>query len=311
MNKEQLLNLLKKFTPSANLPSKIDFEVCGDCLIIKVSEEGVVANMQNDESAFEGWTIVIKAALPEIKRVILDWWEPKYKPEEEAKQKAHYNRFVMRAANFKKGYEWFDVADTRQMEVETMQKLLDSKTLVVNFPQNAIGPVTDKEKKPEAYLERELVKLWSKTIPITDEQLPVGLFVSGVVSKANTLTPRGASQIDLWQLYDNTMHVYELKVDRNERIGIISELMFYVCTIQHIVNGLIKYPDFTKEKPIRHYQDFARAAVNGEIQAVIGYFTAPKLHPLIESLKNTIKEILDDNTFGIEFKYKDISTLTL
>lgn len=311
MNNEQLLKLLKKITPSAKLTSLIDFEVCDDCLTMKVSEEGVVANMQEDESAFEGWAIVIKAAFPEIKKVILDWMSPKFNPSEEAKQQAHYNRFMMRAANFKKAYGWFDVAEQRQMEVEDMQNLLDSETLVVNFPQNAIGPVTNKQKKSEAFLERELVKLWSLTVPITDEQLPVGLFVSGAVSKANTLTPRGASQIDLWQLHDKTMHVYELKVNENKHIGIISELMFYVCTIQHIVNGLIKYPDFTKEKPIRHYQDFARAVADGEIQAVIGYFTTPKLHPLIESLKSPIKDILDDNTFGIEFKYKDISNLTV
>lgn len=311
MNKEQLQSILKKITPYAKLPSQIDFDVNDRCLVMKVSENGVVANMQEDKSAFEGWAIVVKAVMPEINRVILDWMSPKYNPNQENAQRAHYNRFVMRVANFKKGYEWFDVADLRKMEVEAMQSLLDSKTIVVNFPKKTIDPVNNKEKKPEAYLERELVKLWSKIIPITDEQLPVGLFTSGVISKKNTLTPRGASQIDLWQLDDKTMHIYELKVEGNESIGIISELMFYVCTIQNIVNGMINYPDLTKEKSLRHFKEFAVAVATQGVNAVVGYFTAPKLHPLMMSdqLYNPILDILNDNTFGIEFKHKDISNL--
>lgn len=307
MDKEKLQSLLKEITPSAKLPSRMDFEVSDANLFIKISEKGVIANMQEDSSAFEGWAVVIKAALPEIKRVILNWKDPKYNPQKENAQKAHYNRFLMRVANFRRGYVWFDVDDHRKAEVDKMQNLLDSQTLVVNFPKSQIRPVTDKEKKREACLERMLVERWSKKYLITDEQLPVGLFISGEVSKVNTLTPRGASQIDLWQLYDRTMHIYELKVEGNETIGIISELMFYVCTTRHIVNGLIKYPDLTKAKLYRHLKDFASAVKNKEIDRVVGYFTAAKFHPLIEKQRDAIKNILNDNTLGIVFDYKVIS----
>lgn len=312
MNKDQLRNFLRGITSSAKLPSQIDFEVSGDCLFIKVSERGVVANMQEDKSAFEGWAVVIKAAYPKVKRVILDWMDPLYNPQKENAQKAHYNRFVMRVANFKKGYVWFDVAEDRKAEVDIMQNLLNSKTLVVNFPKCQPRPV-DKEKKPEAYLERELVKQWRKKVPITDEQLPVGLFCSGVVCKGNTLTPRGASQIDLWQLYNNIMHIFELKVRGNESIGIISELMFYVCTVNNIVEGFIKYPDLTGVKSYRHFKDFATAVKNREVKAVKGYFTSVKFHPLIESnqLKDSIIAILNDNKFGIVFEYRNLSDLKI
>lgn len=313
MKKQQLLNALKRITPSAKLPSQIDFELSNDCLYINISERGVVANMQEDKSAFEGWSIVIKAAIPTIKRVILDWSNPMYLKGKESTQKAHHNRFVMRAANFRKAYEWFGVAEQRKTEVDNIQNLLESKTLVVNFPQKPIRPLVDKEKDPEAYLERKLVELWSKTIPITDEQLPVGIFMNNIVSIPSTLTPGRKSQIDLWQLYEKTMHIYELKVRGNESIGIISELMFYACTMQNIVNGLIKYPDLTKEKPLRHIKDFADAVTNNEIDVVKGYFTATKFHPLIESqqMKQPIKDILNDNTFGIEFDYMDTSNIML
>lgn len=305
MDKEQLLNLLKlrTKTPSAKLPSQIEFETLEDCLCITL-KEGVVANMQENSSAFEGWAVVIKATLPEIKRVLLDWKDPKYNPKEENAQKAHYNRFLMRVASFKRGYAWFDVKNYRKVEIDEMQNLLDSKTLVVNFPEKR---QSDEGNKSEADLERKLVKLWREEVPITDEQLPVGIFTSGEVTTANTLTPGGASQIDLWQLYDKTMHIYELKTESNKSVGIISELMFYVCTIRNIVDGLIKYPDLTKAEPYRQFKDFANAVRNKEIDRVIGYFTAAKFHPLIEKQRDAIKNILNDNTLGIVFDYKDIS----
>ena len=170
----------------------------------------------------------------------------------------------------------------------------------------------DPNKKPEAVLERKLVELWEKTCPVTDEQLPVGLFRNGKVSKENTLTPRGASQIDLWQLDNDTMRIYELKVKGNEAIGIISELMFYVCTIKNIVDGLIKYPDVSNVKSYRHFKDFVNAVTNKDIKSVIGYFTAPRLHPLLESpmLNDTILEILNANSFDIRFEIYNISHLT-
>ncbi|MDE6384292.1 MAG: hypothetical protein K2K79_08110 [Paramuribaculum sp.] len=307
MDKDQISNLLKEITPSAKLPSHMEFEVSGDCLFITVSERGVVGNMQEDRSAFEGWAVVIKAAYTKVNKVILDWKDPLYNPEKKNAETKHYNRFVMRVANFRKGYSWFDVADHRKNEVDAMQNRLQNEPLFVNYPKTPLKQYVDKEKKPEAFRERELVKSWSKSGIITDEQLPVGIFDKEVCID-NTLTPRGASQIDLWQLYDNTMHVYELKVRGNESIGIISELMFYACTIQNIVDGLIKYPDLTKAKPYRHFKDFANAVQNRSINTVKGYFTSSKFHPLIEShlLKNTIIDILNANTFGIVFEYKYI-----
>lgn len=313
MNKDQILNLLQNVTHSAKLPSQISFEILEGSLVINVSEKGVIANMQEDSSAFEGWAVVIKAAIPQIKRVVLDWSDPKYTPDKKNAQMAHYNRFLMRAANFRRGYAWFEVTQSRKEEVDKVQSLLDSKTLVVNFPKSSCRPIIDKEKKPEAYLERQLVKLWSNPKSVTDEQLPVGIFKCGVVSKENTLTPRGASQIDLWQLYNNIMHIYELKVKGNESIGIISELMFYVCTIRNIIDGLIYYPDVSKAKDFRHFKEFVSAVNNHDIDKVVGYFTAPKYHPLMEApqLKDKIKRILNENALGVSFEYKRISNIDL
>lgn len=309
MNKESILKHLKNIVHSAMLPSQVSFETNNNCLFIKLSGTGVIANMQTDSSAFEGWAVVLKAALPNIKEVYLDWEDPMFNTTKKNAQKAHYNRFLMRVANFKKAYTWFNIEKPkRRGEVSNMQALLDRKSIVINYPKSPCSAVTNESKKPEAVLERKLVKLWEKDFPITDEQLPVGLFEEKV-SKKTTLTPRGASQIDLWQLNDNIVRIYELKVQGNESIGIISELMFYVCTIKHIIDGYIKYPDISKAKSYRHFENFANAVTNKQIRKVRGYFTAPKFHPLLERLENSIKKILNDNTFDISFEFKNISDL--
>ncbi|MBD5239422.1 MAG: hypothetical protein HDS64_06590 [Bacteroidales bacterium] len=307
-DKESILKTLQAIIPSAKLPSRMDFEISKGCLNIRMAESGVISNMQEDNSAFEGWAVVIKAAIPEVKTVVLDWLGPMYHPDKINRQKAHYNRFLMRVANFKKGYSWFEVTEGHRSEVAEMQDLLNSKSIVVNFPKTPCKEDIDPTKKPEAYLERELVKRWRSSRPITDEQLPAGLF-KGIVKTEATITPRGASQIDLWQLYDHTMHIYELKKEGNESIGIISELMFYVCTIRNIIDGFISYPDISKEKDFRSFMAFAIAVKNKELRNVTGYFTAPKLHSLIESpqLKSAIKGLLNDNKLGISFDYKNIS----
>lgn len=312
MNYKQILEYLRTILPSAKLPTRICFETVGDCLFIKLGGRGVVANMQTDESAFEGWAVILKSALPNIQKIILDWDSPIFIADKKNAQQAHYNRFIMRVSNFILAYSWFNVTKEKLSEVNRMRELLESKTIVVNFPQRSCNIVKDPAKKPEAVLERKLVELWKKDCPITDEQLPVGLFCKERVSKENTLTPRGASQIDLWQLENDTMRIYELKVKGNESIGIISELMFYVCTIKNIVDGLIRYPDVSNVKSHRHFKDFANAVANKGIRSIIGYFTAPRMHPLLESprLKDAILEILNVNSFGVRFEFYNISHLT-
>lgn len=303
MNKSQILKSLRTLVPSAKLPSEIDFNVKGETLYLKINGKGVVKNMQNDSSAFEGWIVTIKAAIQDIASVVLDWEEPRY---ENNAQKAHYNRFLMRVAGFKRGYSWFDVAQKRRSEVDDMAKLVDGRTLVVNYPKQECGKVSNPERNTEAVLERELVERWSRDGIIVDEQLPVGLFRNGKVAEANALTPRHASKIDLWMLDNDTIRIYELKARGNESVGIVSELMFYICTVKYMADGSIAYPDITEAKDHRHFKELADAIADKRIKHIIGYFTAPGFHPLIETKNRSILEILNDNRLGIGFDFKYI-----
>ena len=73
------------------------------------------------------------------------------------------------------------------------------------------------------------------------QQLPTGLFKKQV-SEATAITPGSNSCIDLWEFHDGEFRIYELKIDSNQGIGILSELMFYVNVMNDLKNGIIKYP---------------------------------------------------------------------
>ena len=55
MDKGEILAVIKKKVYYAELPSKMDVSVMDDTLHIIIDADGVLQNMQNDASAFEGW----------------------------------------------------------------------------------------------------------------------------------------------------------------------------------------------------------------------------------------------------------------
>ena len=70
MDKSEILSAIKKKVYYAELPSKIDVSVKDDTLYIIIDADGVLQNMQNDASAFEGWVFCIKSFIPTITHVI-------------------------------------------------------------------------------------------------------------------------------------------------------------------------------------------------------------------------------------------------
>ena len=65
-------------------------------------------NMQEDESAFESWALVLKYySKDKIETVIIDWEDI---PAKEKDGTYHYNRFVYRLAKFSQSYDWVELA---------------------------------------------------------------------------------------------------------------------------------------------------------------------------------------------------------
>ena len=66
MNKNEILKSIKKEVYYAELPSKMDVSIDNHILHITMDAEGVLQNMQNDASSFEGWIFCLKAFFPNI-----------------------------------------------------------------------------------------------------------------------------------------------------------------------------------------------------------------------------------------------------
>jgi hypothetical protein len=69
-----------------------------------------------------------------------------------------------------------------------------------------------------------------------------------------------------------------LKADSNEKVGIISELYFYVCVLQMVQKQIFKHENCLGEN--KHLLEIPTT------KKIKAYFLAPTLHPLID------KEIL-------------------
>jgi len=306
MEKKEILSELRKVTGnnSIKFPSQIDFSLNKSILTIHVLSNGVRDNMQTDGSAFEGWAICILSYLPYIEKVILKWDKPLYSDNIDEKkreiiqqrQKLHYNRFIMRVFFFSKYYDWFEIDKANMSELDAFQRNYSNSDLYVNYPKSESKEMVSengKINKGEAKLERQLVDEMKKGIPITNHQLPVGIF-KNKVKTGNSLTPRGASQIDIWQLDENVLRLFELKDKKNKGVGIISELMFYANIMNELVNGNINYPpSIEKDKDIRNIKTLYAAIKNKTITKIEAVFLAFSLHPLISSNVEKILEIIN------------------
>lgn len=308
MEKKLILDEIIKKTDNKNIrfPSQMDFRIEGNRLMVSINAKGVTANMQTDGSAFEGWIICIMAWLSdEVKEVVLAWDIPSF-GEDGKNQKLHYNRFVFRAMMFEEVFSWVTIAPANRDEIRRIRKVLPF--LVVNYPKSKSKEKVSESKemhKGEAILERLLVGIMKELVPITDHQLPVGLFMQTVKSE-HAITPRGASQIDIWQLDHGIMRIFELKDEDNNSVGIISELMFYVYVMCLLVKGTIKYPDSlaTVRNNYRHINDLYLAIASGEVKNIEAVFLNFRFHPLIEVKKGDIIRIINDEMKKIQVRFK-------
>ena len=131
-----------------------------------------------------------------------------------------------------------------------------------------------------------------------NQQLPVGIF-KGNIGKNNCVMPRGKSQIDIWDVQENTLFVFELKKKRNIMVGIISELMFYVNIMNEIKYDRIKYPNEASKSTYRDFDKLYNAFHNRAIKRIEGIFLTDQLHPLLSenviNLMNDSHLLRDEN----------------
>ncbi len=290
MRKQEILKLLRSKIKRVNFPKDIDFNINSEKkeLVITMTRNGICSNMQTDAAAFEGWAICLKAWLPEyIEKVIVSG--KSFSPSKNEKE--HYNRFLYRLKKFEEMYIWA-CSDGFKDDIIKFDKL----HLVINVPND------DAEKKAshkEAQLERAFLAENKAFCDVINQQLPVHLF-NEEISKGKSVTP--SSFLDIWSIKYNTLNIYELKQKTNKKVGIISELMFYVNVMVDVMKGKIKIPESSSYRSFGKLYDFYKTK---KCKYINGYMLADALHPLIEGRKSDILNIYLSNKY-VRYFHKPI-----
>ena len=127
-------------------------------------------------------------------------------------------------------------------------------------------------RKREALCEAQLCEERQHARPLglhrLYRQLPIGVF-EGKVSTTTAWTPGGSARADLWGVgLDGAFHLFELKVGKNIKVGILPELFAYAWILAMVRSGQI----------------LARGPAAEALRAaprLHAWTLAPELHPLL------------------------------
>ena len=260
-------------------------------------------NMQDSGVCFEGWSVIIKTYC-DYDKIILDVKNVKglYERWKEeinglGAKNGHVGRFFYRALRFSEQYEWFELSQELETEVNLFKNnMLEKKILKNNIPKGKAGKSTA-EEKAENDIEDQLAKedtlykaLWNQEGLKFDKndavyrQLPVGLFEDEVKTK-NTVFIGGKSAIDLWTCHDDTLYLIELKYN-NKMVGIITEIFFYSNYMWDLVRddgGFVPSKPENKNDELRGYDNLYDNVQKGKYKQIKGVLLADEgfYHPLV------------------------------
>lgn len=312
-----ILHPLRQLVPKAPsgrtrpiaLPKYVSFTIEEDtntlCLYIqeqegiregkKVKVNATDHNMQSDNAAFEGWAICLKAWLPNtVNKVELKWDVPS-----NGETNLHYRRFCYRVIKMLDAYEWFTINETNKAGIDSF--IHDLKGL-----QNNCGTTLPEKKFKhgggvgENAVEYDMVheqdfpqKMWEKYgVDNIYHQLPVGIKKDNASFFAGT-----KAAIDLWGMHDNELTIIELKY-KNNMVGIISELFFYVNIIRDIILGRIDKPVAVLE-----YEKDLYGQIH-DMKRIHARMLADTYHPLIKN--KAVFDVLNNSRYidiPIDYNY--------
>lgn len=273
----------------SNLPSNIDFTFLEEELTIVLGKESVYSNMQEDASAFEGWIFCIKSAL-EDKKYCINKIRIKFSGDIQLGCTPRERQFCYRLFKCHQNYAW-DIP----VNPEIMINVSSLRDAVLTSPKN--NPVIiENAHNIESRLERQYIEFQRKKGKTINQQLPLGLF-KNTVAEVNRLTL--TSFLDMWEIYEDSMRIYELKAKGNNKVGIISELMYYTNMMSDILNGR-----FCFEPNKKNYRGVGVLKVSiGKIKSLEGVFLTDSLHPLIAHNKEKLFESMKFVSGGVNVSF--------
>ncbi len=301
---ELVLNLIKKSYHSEigerqniKLPQDINFKLIGRDVQFNISSSAVCKNMQEDRTSFEGWALVLKR-WGKFENVFLSWDIPQ--TFQNAREERHYQRFLFRVDCFAKHLDsWFKISKSSKSALDDLVTN-GSGTFYINCPSDRKNEHEPQLK--EGILEKRFIDsdLKEELKQITnakdiDRQLPVGVF-KGKVRRDSAIFSHGKSAIDLWGLSnDNKLLLFELKAETNKKVGILSEILFYVFLMKKVKDREFQLSPKSKQK----FETLS------QVNKIKGYLLAFSLHRLID--ENLIMLLNRGSYSDIEFHYIQFS----
>ncbi len=307
-----ILKKLKESLPKEKrriyLPRDLDFDYDEKRLTITIHDRGIGygyrdsknknhhLNMQDDGAAFEGWAIVIKTYwywkkdeqynirlavdcdLPNVEDVFLNKQYPK------DFSLGHYGRFLYRAYKFREEFKWFELDDSIKNAVKQYVSLL--KNVTNHLPDGDAGLNEHKEIRVEKAFSdhpEELAKIAGISGKVNRQ---LGVWLEAKDDSKYQFSTDSRSAIDLWNITGSTLNVFELKANKNIKVGIISELFFYTeyCSDFYGKDAIFE-PRQPEDKLDRGYSDL----YNAKIKDIDAYFLVDEYHPLVND--DTIKTL--------------------
>jgi hypothetical protein len=263
---------------SIRLPKGISFVGEGEQVQVSLSAEGITANMQSNEAAFEGWCLALRRWCKV--EVVLQWTPPS--EDATPSQLRHYERFLYRVARFQSLFDWFRIEARHEIEVN-MARALERRPLLLNVGgarglEQESASVGDSESALEHRLlsSSEFAAHYGFAHGTRDRQIPVGLF-SEKIGRESQIFPGGKGAIDLVCLNAETIWLFELKAGGNIPVGTVTELFFYTSLIRDALRG----------GPFTFAQALSEARIQPEalskVTRIEGVMLGHDVHPLLDS----------------------------
>ena len=299
---EFLMKELSKCYSGAELPKHYLYSLDKSTknLTLTILEKGLKSNMQDDESAFESWSLILRFYLHKyIKTITIDWVDLC----ENKENNRHYNRFVYRINKFIQTYDWV-------FSNKSIPRI--PSILVCNCPTGAAADAERHVINSEGWLECKYVEKNNMHYDIMSHQFPIGIF-HDKVSRDTYYTTGGKSAIDIWAINKNDFFIFELKKKGNKPLGILSEIMFYTNIVNDILSHRIQYQLDSKvrkalSKNYRGFRDFYNAYASGTIHRINAVLLADDFHPLIiQDLLDFINDSARLRYFQIKYSLKEVN----
>lgn len=304
---------------SIKLPSNLSIlDGSESGLIIEMNSEQVVRNMQTDETAFEGWAIVLHRWLSDKPKIVLKWEAPKETDLQDSAgvlntKGQHYQRFLYRAERMAKFYLWFTIHNDSQDLLSASRILSTDGPFLLNRPNQKGKDSSEVHRKSvEAHLERSIQEnpdalLREADIDEVYFQLPVGVFEKKVTNSTRVFTG-GKSAIDLWGVNEKkkVVKIFELKAPKNRKVGIISELMFYAMLLADAMGDqpLIKLVHGKGDKLEQTRGSTEAFELWKSADSLEAIFLTKDLHPLID---DSVLECLNDQIGSRKIYYSHLN----